>query len=110
MDLGRFAVGGPTLNRLYALHYLFPSSSPASWFLHIWALHIPGSNNPAGVEVKSSRDVVPFHPYYTIKDGFAMVLFILLFAVLVFYAPNLLGHSDNYIPANPLVNAAAYRA
>jgi ubiquinol-cytochrome c reductase cytochrome b subunit len=100
---GGFAVGGPTLNRLYALHYLFPFVIAGVVVLHIWALHIPGSNNPAGVEVKSSRDVVTFHPYYTIKDGFAMVLFILLFAVLVFYAPNLLGHSDNYIPANPLV-------
>ena len=100
---GGFSVGGPTLNRLYALHYLLPFVIAGVVVLHIWALHIPGSNNPAGVEVKSSRDVVPFHPYYTIKDGFAMVLFILLFAVLVFYAPNLLGHSDNYIPANPLV-------
>ncbi len=100
---GGFSVGGPTLNRLYALHYLLPFVIAGVVVLHIWALHIPGSNNPAGVEVKSSRDVVSFHPYYTIKDGFAMVLFILLFAVLVFYAPNLLGHSDNYIPANPLV-------
>jgi ubiquinol-cytochrome c reductase cytochrome b/c1 subunit len=100
---GGFSVGGPTLNRLYALHYLLPFVIAGVVVLHIWALHIPGSNNPAGVEVKSSRDVVTFHPHYTIKDGFAMVLFILLFAVLVFYAPNLLGHSDNYIPANPLV-------
>jgi ubiquinol-cytochrome c reductase cytochrome b/c1 subunit len=100
---GGFSVGGPTLNRLYALHYLLPFVIAGVVVLHIWALHIPGSNNPTGVDVKSARDVVPFHPYYTIKDGFAMVLFILLFAVLVFYAPNLLGHSDNYIPANPLV-------
>ncbi|HEY8276372.1 MAG TPA: cytochrome b N-terminal domain-containing protein [Methyloceanibacter sp.] len=100
---GGFAVGGPTLNRLYALHYLFPFVIAGVVILHIWALHIPGSNNPAGVEVKSSRDIVTFHPYYTMKDGFALVLFIVLFAGLTFYAPNLLGHSDNYIPANPLV-------
>jgi ubiquinol-cytochrome c reductase cytochrome b/c1 subunit len=100
---GGFAVGGPTLNRLYALHYLLPFVIAGVVMLHIWALHIPGSNNPAGIEVKSSRDIVTFHPYYTMKDGFALVLFIALFAGLVFYAPNLLGHSDNYIPANPLV-------
>ena len=100
---GGFTVGGPTLNRLYALHYLLPFVIAGVVMLHIWALHIPGSNNPAGIEVKSSRDIVTFHPYYTMKDGFALVLFIALFAGLVFYAPNLLGHSDNYIPANPLV-------
>ena len=100
---GGFAVGGPTLNRLYALHYLFPFVIAGVVILHIWALHIPGSNNPDGVDVKSSRDIVTFHPYYTMKDGFALVLFIALFAGLTFYAPNLLGHSDNYIPANPLV-------
>ncbi len=70
--------------------------------LHIWALHVPGNNNPTGVDVKSPKDTVPFHPYYTIKDGFALVLFVLVFAAVVFYAPNWLGHPDNYIPANPL--------
>ena len=63
---------------------------------------MPGNNNPTGIDVKSARDVVTFHPYYTMKDGFALVLFVILFAVLLFYAPNLLGHTDNYIPANPL--------
>ena len=70
--------------------------------LHIWALHVPGNNNPTGIDVKSERDTVPFHPYYTIKDGFALVLFALFFAAFVFDAPNLLGHPDNYVPANPL--------
>ena len=70
--------------------------------LHIWALHMPGNNNPTGIEVKSPKETVPFHPYYTMKDGFALVLFVLLFAAVVFYAPNWLGHPDNYIPANPL--------
>jgi ubiquinol-cytochrome c reductase cytochrome b subunit len=103
---GGFAVGGPTLNRLYALHYLFPFIVSGVVMLHIWALHVPGNNNPAGIEVKTKRDVVPFHPYYTTKDGFALVLFLILFAGLVFYAPNLLGHTGNYIPANPLQTPA----
>jgi ubiquinol-cytochrome c reductase cytochrome b subunit len=65
--------------------------------LHIWALHVPGNNNPTGVDVKSKpSDTVPFHPYYTMKDGFAMVVFFLLFAWFVFL-PNALGHADNYI-------------
>ncbi len=100
---GGFAVGDPTLNRLYALHYLLPFVIAGLVFLHIWALHVPGNNNPTGVPVKSESDTVPFHPYYTIKDGFAMSLFVILFALFVFYAPNYLGHPDNYIPANPLV-------
>ena len=99
---GGFAVGGHTLNRLYSLHYLFPFLISGVVVLHIWALHIPGNNNPTGIDVKTAKDVVPFHPYYTIKDGFALAAFILLFAALVFYAPNLLSHPDNYIPANPL--------
>jgi ubiquinol-cytochrome c reductase cytochrome b subunit len=99
---GGFAVGGPTLTRLYSLHYLLPFVIAGIVVLHIWALHIPGNNNPTGIDVKSMRDTVPFHPYYTIKDGFALALFALFFAAFVFYAPNLLGHPDNYVPANPL--------
>ncbi len=103
---GGFAVGDPTLNRLFALHYLLPFVIAGVVILHIWALHIVGNNNPTGIDIKSHRDAVPFHPYYTTKDGFALVLFIILFAGLVFYAPNLLGHSDNYIEANPLQTPA----
>jgi len=99
---GGFSVGGPTLTRLYSLHYLFPFIIAGVVVLHIWALHIPGNNNPTGIDVKSSRETLPFHPYYTMKDGFALVLFAILFALFVFYAPNTLGHPDNYIPANPL--------
>ncbi len=99
---GGFAVGAPTLTRLYSLHYLFPFIIAGVVVLHIWALHIPGSNNPTGIDVKGPRDTVSFHPYYTMKDGFALVLFALLFAGFVFYAPNYLSHPDNYIPANPL--------
>jgi ubiquinol-cytochrome c reductase cytochrome b/c1 subunit len=103
---GGFAVGAPTLTRLYSLHYLFPFLIAGVVVLHIWALHIPGNNNPSGIDVKSPRETIPFHPYYTIKDAFALALFALLFACFVFYAPNLLGHPDNYIPANPLQTPA----
>jgi ubiquinol-cytochrome c reductase cytochrome b subunit len=75
--------------------------------LHVWALHVPGNNNPTGVEVQDvKKDTVPFHPYYTVKDGFAIVVFMILFALVVFYFPQSLGHTDNYIEANPLVTPA----
>ena len=67
---GGFAVDNPTLNRFFSLHYLLPFIIAAVVVLHIWALHVPGNNNPVGVDVKSSRDTVPFHPYYTMKDLF----------------------------------------
>ncbi|MBR9835248.1 MAG: cytochrome b/b6, partial [Alphaproteobacteria bacterium] len=64
----------------------------------------PGNANPDGVEVKDvKKDTVPFHPYYTVKDGFAIVVFLIIFACFVFYLPNVLGHADNYVEANPLV-------
>jgi ubiquinol-cytochrome c reductase cytochrome b/c1 subunit len=103
---GGFAVGGPTLNRFYSLHYLLPFMIAGVVLLHIWALHVPGNGNPTGVDVKDKQDTVPFHPYYTIKDSFGLVVFLLLFAWLVFFIPNYLGHPDNYIPANPLQTPA----
>ena len=103
---GGFAVDNPTLNRIFSLHYLLPFMIAGVVGLHIWALHVPGNNNPLGVNVKSQDDVVPFHPYYTVKDGFAIGVFLIMFATFVFYNPNILGHADNYIPANPLVTPA----
>ncbi|MDO9430619.1 MAG: cytochrome b N-terminal domain-containing protein, partial [Phenylobacterium sp.] len=103
---GGFAVDNPTLNRFFSLHFLLPFMIAGVVGLHIWALHVPGNNNPTGVNVKSKEDTVPFHPYYTVKDGFAIVLFMIMFATFVFYNPNALGHADNYIPANPLVTPA----
>ncbi len=100
---GGFAVDNPTLNRFFSLHFLLPFVLFAVVVLHIWALHVPGNNNPTGVEVKSSQDTVPFHPFYTIKDAFALVVFVILFAWFVFYLPDYLGHADNYIEADPLV-------
>ena len=69
--------------------------------VHIVALHEDGSNNPIGVD--GNIDKVPFHPYHTIKDAFGIIVFATMFAFFIFFAPNLLGHTDNYIPANPLV-------
>jgi quinol-cytochrome oxidoreductase complex cytochrome b subunit len=100
---GGFAVGNPTLNRFYSLHYLLPFVIVGVVALHVWALHVAGQNNPAGVEPKSSRDTVPFTPYATIKDLFILVCFFLLYAWFMFYLPNYLGHADNYIQANPAV-------
>jgi len=104
---GGFSVDNPTLNRFFALHYLLPFMIAGVVALHIWALHHVGQNNPTGVEVKDFRkDTLPFTPYATIKDGFALVCFIAFFAWFVFYIPNYLGHADNYIEANPLVTPA----
>jgi len=103
---GGYSVDAPTLNRFFSLHYLLPFVIAAVVALHVWALHVPGNNNPTGVEVKSKTDTVPFHPYYTVKDGFAVALFMILFAVFVFYLPEALGKTDNAIPANPLVTPA----
>ncbi len=100
---GGYSVDNPTLNRFFSLHYLLPFMIAGVVVLHVWALHVVGQNNPDGVEVKNvARDTLPFTPYATIKDGFAMVCFMIFFAWWVFYVPNYLGHADNYIEANPL--------
>jgi ubiquinol-cytochrome c reductase cytochrome b subunit len=104
--LGGFAPDEPTLNRFFSLHYLLPFVIAGVVILHIWALHIPGSSNPTGVEVKGPQDTVPFHPYYTAKDGFGLGIFLILLAAVTFFWPNYLGHADNYIPANPLATPA----
>jgi len=103
---GGFAVGQPTLNRFYSLHYLLPFMIAGVVVLHVWALHMTGQTNPTGIEVKSKQDVVPFTPHATIKDAFGLVLFMILFAWFVFYLPNYLGHPDNYQEANPLATPA----
>jgi ubiquinol-cytochrome c reductase cytochrome b/c1 subunit len=98
---GGFAVGNPTLNRFYSLHYLLPFVIAGVVVLHIWALHMVGQNNPTGVEPKTAKDTVAFTPYATVKDAFFIGLFCIVFAWFIFYIPNYLMHSDNYIPANP---------
>ena len=104
--LGGYAPDNAALNRFFSLHYLLPFVIVGCVILHIWALHIPGSSNPTGVEVKSESDTVPFHPYYTAKDGFGLGVFLIIYCVITFFQPNALGHPDNYIPANPLATPA----
>ena len=104
--LGGFAPDNAALNRFFSLHFLLPFVILGVVILHIWALHINGSTNPTGVEVKSKSDTVPFHPYYTAKDGWTVGLFMLIYSAFVFFMPNALGHPDNYIPANPMQTPA----
>ncbi|WP_366653477.1 cytochrome b N-terminal domain-containing protein [Fodinicurvata sp. EGI_FJ10296] len=103
---GGFSVDNPTLNRFFALHFLLPFVIVGVVVLHIAALHVHGSNNPLGIDPKGSQDTLPFHPYYTVKDSVGIGVFLMIFAGFVFFAPNWLGHADNYIPANPLVTPA----
>jgi ubiquinol-cytochrome c reductase cytochrome b/c1 subunit len=100
---GGYSVTGVTLNRFFSLHYLLPFVIFGIVILHIWALHVVGNNNPTGLDVKTKSDTLPFHPYSTSKDVFALTVFTMLFAWFVFFAPDYLGHSDNYNEANPLV-------
>ena len=103
---GGFALDNALLNRFFALHYLFPFLIVAVVILHIVALHTHGSNNPLGINKKGPQDSIPFHPYYTIKDMFGLSFVLTIFALVVFYAPDYLGHPDNYIPADPLKTPA----
>ena len=104
---GGYAVDNPTLTRFFSLHYLIPFLILGLVVLHIWALHVPGNNNPIGIDIKKpSNDTVSFHPYIVIKDIFALLIFLIVFAFFVFYSPNILGHADNYIEANPIVTPA----
>ena len=100
---GGFAVGNPTLNRFYSLHYLLPFVIVAVVGLHLLALHQHGSNNPLGIDKRGPQDTIPFHPYYTVKDMFGLCVFLLFFSIFVFYIPNFATSADNYIPANPMV-------
>ena len=104
--LGGFSVDNPTLNRFFSLHYLLPFVIFGVVILHIWALHVTGNNNPTGIEVKDEKDTISFHPYYTVKDLFAYVVFLLMFCYFIFYNPNILGHPDNYIEADPMLTPA----
>ncbi|MGE0668451.1 MAG: cytochrome bc complex cytochrome b subunit [Sphingomonadales bacterium] len=100
---GGFSVDNPTLNRFFSLHFTLPFVIAGVAILHIWALHIPGSNNPLGIDVKGPQDQIDFHPYHTAKDSFMVSLLLLIFFAVVCFAPNYMGHPDNYIQADPLV-------
>ena len=98
---GGFSVDNATLNRFFSLHYLVPFLIAGAVLIHLSLLHKDGSNNPLGIN--SSIDNIPFYPYFYTKDLLAFLVLLLFFSFFVFYYPNTLGHSDNYIPANPLV-------
>ena len=100
---GGFTVDSPTLNRFFSLHYLMPFVIVGAVVVHLWALHVHKSNNPLGIDIKGPQDTIPFHPYYTVKDLAGLGIFLLVFAYFVFFNPDLLGHPDNYTPANPLL-------
>ena len=103
---GGFAVDNALLNRFFALHYLFPFLIVGVVILHIVALHTHGSNNPLGIDRKGPQDSIPFHPYYTVKDFFGLGVALTIFFSVVFFAPDFLGHPDNYVPADPLKTPA----
>ncbi len=100
---GGYSVDNPTLNRFFVLHFLMPFVIVGIVLLHLVALHQTGSNNPSGVPMKSKKDAISFHPYFTVKDLVGFVAFFLVFGYFLFFYPNALGHPDNYIPANPMV-------
>jgi ubiquinol-cytochrome c reductase cytochrome b subunit len=97
---GGFSVNNATLNRFFSLHFVLPFVLAALAVMHMITLHQHGSSNPLGIS--SNADKIPMHPYYLFKDLVTIFLFFLLLALFVFYMPNALGHSDNYIPANPM--------
>jgi ubiquinol-cytochrome c reductase cytochrome b subunit len=97
---GGFSVSNATLNRFFSLHYLLPFLLAALAVAHLIALHVHGSSNPNGIS--SNGDRYAMHPYFMFKDLVTILLFFLVLSIIVFYYPNLLGHSDNYIPANPM--------
>jgi ubiquinol-cytochrome c reductase cytochrome b subunit len=101
---GGFSIDNATLTRFFALHYLMPFVILGLVILHVIFLQHAGSNNPLGINF--IVDSVPFSPYYIIKDVYGVVLFAIFFALFLFFMPNLLGHPDNYIMANPLVTPA----
>lgn len=101
---GGFSVGNATLNRFFSLHYLMPFVIVGAVIVHLSLLHKDGSNNPLGIN--NTVDTVPFYPYFYVKDLFSFFVFAFVFAIFVFFYPNVLGHPDNYIPANPMSTPA----
>ena len=107
---GGFTVGNPTLNRFFSLHYLLPFIIVAVVGLHLIALHQHGSNNPLGIDTRGPQDTIPFHPYYTIKDMFGLCVFLLVFAIFVFYVPNFFASAGQLHPGQPDGDAEPHRA
>nr|YP_002587111.1 cytochrome b [Grampus griseus]Q9T4U3.1 RecName: Full=Cytochrome b; AltName: Full=Complex III subunit 3; AltName: Full=Complex III subunit III; AltName: Full=Cytochrome b-c1 complex subunit 3; AltName: Full=Ubiquinol-cytochrome-c reductase complex cytochrome b subunit [Grampus griseus]AAD54435.1 cytochrome b [Grampus griseus]AAD54436.1 cytochrome b [Grampus griseus]ACB06061.1 cytochrome b [Grampus griseus]WGG39951.1 cytochrome b [Grampus griseus]WGG39952.1 cytochrome b [Grampus griseus] len=101
---GGFSVDKATLTRFFAFHFILPFIITALVAVHLLFLHETGSNNPTGIP--SNMDMIPFHPYYTIKDILGALLLILTLLTLTLFTPDLLGDPDNYTPANPLSTPA----
>lgn len=97
-----FAVNGATLTKFFSLHFVLPFIILALVLIHIYLLHLSGSNNPLGINLMSI-DSISFFPYYSSKDIFGLIFYLYLSLILILLVPNLLGHSDNYIMANPMV-------
>jgi len=96
-------IGNATIIRFFVLHYLLPFVIVALVVLHVWALHVVGNTNPTGVEVKDKKsETVPFHPYYTLKDFFALSVILLIYAYFVFFNQDYFGDPVNYSEANLL--------
>jgi ubiquinol-cytochrome c reductase cytochrome b subunit len=98
---GGFSVDNATLNRFFSLHYTLPFILIACILLHLILLHIPGSSHP--LKISELSDKIAFFPYFYLKDMFSFFISLIFFSWFVFFFPNVLGHSDNYIIANPLV-------
>jgi quinol-cytochrome oxidoreductase complex cytochrome b subunit len=98
---GGYSVDNATLTRFFTLHFLVPFLMVGLTLMHLSLLHVDGSTNPLAAGGLS--DFIPFYPYFLVKDIFGFLVFLFLFSYLVFFEPNLLGHPDNYIRANPLV-------
>nr|Q9TDM0.1 RecName: Full=Cytochrome b; AltName: Full=Complex III subunit 3; AltName: Full=Complex III subunit III; AltName: Full=Cytochrome b-c1 complex subunit 3; AltName: Full=Ubiquinol-cytochrome-c reductase complex cytochrome b subunit [Lissodelphis peronii]AAD54442.1 cytochrome b [Lissodelphis peronii]ABK63386.1 cytochrome b [Lissodelphis peronii] len=101
---GGFSVDKATLTRFFAFHFILPFIITALAAVHLLFLHETGSNNPTGIP--SNMDMIPFHPYYTIKDILGALFLILTLLALTLFTPDLLGDPDNYTPANPLSTPA----
>nr|YP_009158126.1 cytochrome b [Pateobatis hortlei]AKM98063.1 cytochrome b [Pateobatis hortlei] len=98
---GGFSVDNATLTRFFTFHFLLPFIIAALTMVHLLFLHETGSNNPTGLD--SNTDKIPFHPYYSYKDLLGFFALLLLLILLALFTPNLLGDTENFIPANPLV-------
>jgi len=107
--LGGETLGNTALHRLFVLHFTMAFAILAVIALHVAALHVVKPNNPSGIDPVSPKQTLPFHPYYTSRDGFALCLFLMVYAGLVFFLPNLLTLADNYVQANPLVTPGDIR-
>jgi ubiquinol-cytochrome c reductase cytochrome b subunit len=114
---GDYVISDATLNRFFALHVIaLPLALLGLVMAHLLALHEVGSNNPDGIEIKEKKDArgvpldgIPFHPYYTVKDIMGVVVFLIVFVAIVFFAPEMGGYFleyNNFVPADPLQTPA----